>query len=254
FQMNESKRLGTELKFYRLKAHLRSHKTAISDNENKFDEENLQRIMVVQKQLETVVDNLLADCPTDSQCEARIILTKLKDELLLIHLRVLHNHKNPITEDNSYAESNIYEEEATSMMMQQQQKRGGMSDLAKEMKDKAEVSLQLENDISNIEAIFSDLHHIVHEQGDFIDSIEENVESCVNDVKRGQRDLREAVQHKGRTTTMTAAMVGGVVVGAPAGVTAGSAIVGILGTIGGVVTGFIGGNWFNKHAKKDAQE
>ncbi|GMT05792.1 hypothetical protein PENTCL1PPCAC_27966, partial [Pristionchus entomophagus] len=253
-QMSDSQRRQIELKLERLQGHLRSHKVAIVENEKKPNDMDMQRIVQVQKQLETSLDNLLAE--VDSQSDIRMNLTRLKQELVSLHTRIsnIQNKKNHFTEDNDYIESNIYEEEAQSQMMQQQQKREGMAELAREVKEKAEVTQQLERDIRDIEAIFSDLNNIVHEQGEMIDSIEESVESATNDVQRGQRDLRKAVDAKGRTSVMTAAVVGGVVVGGPAGVAASSAIVGVLGAVGGVVTGFYGANWFKRQAKKDAQE
>lgn len=79
------------------------------------------------------------------------------------------------------------------------------------MKEKALVCEELERDIRDIEAIFCDLNHIVHvclkiyisisnneqqEQGEMVDCIEESVENACNDVMRGQRELKKAMEHK----------------------------------------------------------
>ncbi|GMT28680.1 hypothetical protein PFISCL1PPCAC_19977, partial [Pristionchus fissidentatus] len=267
FKMNESKRRELELKLERLQGHLISHKMVIIHNE--MDDITLQRIELIQNQLETSLSILLTE--VHSQSDLRVRLTSLKEELLQLHARIntMKKQRSTLMDEQSDLGSNIYEEpdfshcsnftpeienvpESQARILRQQRGNGGMVELAREVHDKALVTQQLERDIRDIESIFHDLNQIVQEQGETVDSIEEGIESAFNDVKRGQRDVRKAVENQGTNTVITAAIVGGVVVGGPVGVAAGSTIMGALGALGGVVTGLYGGNWLNKQAKRDA--
>lgn len=55
---------------------------------------------------------------------------------------------------------------------------------------------QLEQDIVNVNDIFTQLGALVHEQGEMLDSIENNVESAQVQVAEGDRQLQQAVKHK----------------------------------------------------------
>ncbi|CAB4061442.1 STX12 [Lepeophtheirus salmonis] len=55
---------------------------------------------------------------------------------------------------------------------------------------------QLESDIVDVNTIFKDLATMVHDQGEFVDSIEANVESTQVRVSEGTEQLRQAEQYK----------------------------------------------------------
>ncbi|XP_014242349.1 syntaxin-7 [Cimex lectularius] len=58
--------------------------------------------------------------------------------------------------------------------------------------------LQLEDDISKVNNIFKELGNMVHNQGEFVDSIEANVESASVFVSEGATQLREAHRLKSK--------------------------------------------------------
>ncbi|KAF8369045.1 syx-17, partial [Pristionchus pacificus] len=208
-QMNNCKKGENEIevKLERLQTYLISLNTSISENEINLNEEDIQSIERRQNQLESCLDNLLEE--VDFQSNLRMRLTKLKQELKSSQSRIYRiKNQRHLEQDNDNCEHNVYEKEANLMMMEQLQNNEGIAQLAKEVKEKAEVSQQLERDIRDIEAIFCDLNHIVHEQGEMVDCIEESVENASNDVMRGQRELKKAMEHKGRNTAMTAAVAG----------------------------------------------
>ena len=55
---------------------------------------------------------------------------------------------------------------------------------------------KLESDIITVNDIFTQLNSLVTEQGEVIDSIENNVESAVVQVAKADRELQQAVKHK----------------------------------------------------------
>lgn len=58
-----------------------------------------------------------------------------------------------------------------------------------------EAIRQLENDISTVNEIFMDLGALVHSQGEFLDSIEAQVETAEVSVSMGNENLRKASSH-----------------------------------------------------------
>ena len=67
------------------------------------------------------------------------------------------------------------------------------SDLAL-MQEREQQIRQLESDILDINEIFRDLGTLVHEQGEQIDSIENNVEQAYNQVEAGNEQLTQAAR------------------------------------------------------------
>ena len=53
-----------------------------------------------------------------------------------------------------------------------------------------------QSDIVDVNTIFKDLATMVHEQGEFVDSIEANVEATQVRVSEGTEQLRQAEQYK----------------------------------------------------------
>merc|ERR1712126_394090 len=69
---------------------------------------------------------------------------------------------------------------------------------------------QLESDIVDVNTIFKDLATMVHEQGDIVDSIEQNIESTTVQVTTGTEQLRQAAdyQNKARKKKIILAVLG----------------------------------------------
>ena len=60
------------------------------------------------------------------------------------------------------------------------------------------ITFPFQSDIVDVNTIFKDLATMVHEQGEFVDSIEANVESTQVRVSEGTEQLRQAEQYKVR--------------------------------------------------------
>ena len=70
-----------------------------------------------------------------------------------------------------------------------------------------------------------------------VDSIEEQVERSAMQVDQGRSQLQKAVRTKEAKYPFIAAAIGGMALGGPVGVAAGSAIAGIAAAVGGAVAG-----------------
>jgi len=66
------------------------------------------------------------------------------------------------------------------------------------IRDREERVRQLESDILDINEIFRDLGSMVHEQGEVIDSIENNVEKAYDNVEAGAGQLEQAAEYQRR--------------------------------------------------------
>lgn len=55
---------------------------------------------------------------------------------------------------------------------------------------------QIEQTITEVNEIFTDLANLVHEQGFMIDNIESNIESTVHNTAEGVVQLRKASEHQ----------------------------------------------------------
>ena len=62
------------------------------------------------------------------------------------------------------------------------------------MQEREQQIRQLESDILDINEIFKDLGTLVHEQGEMIDNIEDNVEQAYNQVEAGNEQLSQAAK------------------------------------------------------------
>jgi len=69
---------------------------------------------------------------------------------------------------------------------------------------------QLESDIVDVNTIFKELATMVHEQGDIVDSIEQNIDSTAVQVEQGTEQLRQAgdYQKKARRNKIILAIIG----------------------------------------------
>merc|ERR1712126_498756 len=79
---------------------------------------------------------------------------------------------------------------------------------------------QLESDIVDVNTIFKDLATMVHEHGEIVDSIEQNIESTTVQVTTGTEQLRQAAdyQSKARKKKIILAVLGLVILGILVGV------------------------------------
>jgi len=64
------------------------------------------------------------------------------------------------------------------------------------MHERESAIIQLEADIADVNMIFKDLATMVHDQGEIIDSIEQNIETAVVDIQSGNTQLRQAREHQ----------------------------------------------------------
>merc|ERR1712227_119318 len=64
------------------------------------------------------------------------------------------------------------------------------------MQERENAIAQLEADIADVNMIFKDLASMVHDQGEIIDSIENNIENAVTDISSGNQQLIAAREHQ----------------------------------------------------------
>merc|ERR1711970_242117 len=64
------------------------------------------------------------------------------------------------------------------------------------MQERENAIAQLEADIADVNMIFKDLASMVHDQGEIIDSIENNIENAVTDISAGNQQLIAAREHQ----------------------------------------------------------
>lgn len=102
----------------------------------------------------------------------------------------------------------------------------------------------LQQDISDLQEIFSTFSENVHEQAETVDQIEENVETALENVNEGERFLSRAAKVKATLYPLTGALIGTCIAG-PVGLLAGIKI-GSLAALGGTVLGFTGGQVVKK--------
>ncbi|CAI2319428.1 unnamed protein product [Caenorhabditis sp. 36 PRJEB53466] len=157
---------------------------------------------------------------------------------------------NPFEMENG-EEDNPYEMESRRYLQETSLKDLEMRQLAEDTRERAEQMRKIEKDTEDCRKIFEELARIVHEQHDVVDSIEENIERTNEDVKRGNENLKKAVKSKAAKAPLYAGIVGGLAVGGPVGLAAGSTIAGICAGVGGLAAGLYTGKWFKKSATSD---
>jgi len=103
----------------------------------------------------------------------------------------------------------------TQLMIEEEERIGQLEQREQSMR-------QLESDIVDVNTIFKDLATMVHEQGEIVDSIEQNIESTTVQVTTGTEQLRQAAdyQSKARKKKIILAVLGLVILGILVGVIA----------------------------------
>jgi len=66
------------------------------------------------------------------------------------------------------------------------------------LQEREKAVRQLEADITDVNQIFKDLAAMVHDQGELVDSIEENVESAAISITAGNEQLRQAERYQSK--------------------------------------------------------
>lgn len=101
----------------------------------------------------------------------------------------------------------------TQLMIEEEERIGQLEQREQSMR-------QLESDIVDVNTIFKDLATMVHEQGEIVDSIEQNIESTTVQVTTGTEQLRQAAdyQSKARKKKIILAVLGLVILGILVGV------------------------------------
>ncbi|CAJ0577580.1 unnamed protein product, partial [Mesorhabditis spiculigera] len=87
-----------------------------------------------------------------------------------------------------------YQRDVVDSQRQQHMQRNQQVNI-QEIKDRQEAIAQLEQDINDVNSIFSNLARIVHEQGTMVDSIEDSVDHAQIYVEQGNRDVQQAVYY-----------------------------------------------------------
>merc|ERR1712223_440545 len=75
-------------------------------------------------------------------------------------------------------------------------------DKVRQLEEREKEMSQLESDIIDVNTIFKDLSMMVHEQGDVVDSIENNVESTYIQIQDGNQQLKKAAEYKRKTNKL----------------------------------------------------
>merc|ERR1719210_2053484 len=69
--------------------------------------------------------------------------------------------------------------------------------LQREMREEEDRELaKLEQDITTMAEVFVETQRLVHEQGETVDSIENNIENAVTDISAGNQQLLQAREHQ----------------------------------------------------------
>uniref|UniRef100_A0A7E4WA58 t-SNARE coiled-coil homology domain-containing protein n=1 Tax=Panagrellus redivivus TaxID=6233 RepID=A0A7E4WA58_PANRE len=85
------------------------------------------------------------------------------------------------------------EQDQIRLQMQQQHRQNIL-----EVRERQQALVGFENDIQQLNEIFTDLARIVHDQGETIDSIEANVENATIQVDQGASNVRSALEYETR--------------------------------------------------------
>jgi len=76
------------------------------------------------------------------------------------------------------------------------------------LEEREKAVRQLEADITDVNQIFKDLAAMVHDQGELVDSIEENVESASISITAGNEQLRQAERYQNKARRKKVCLVG----------------------------------------------
>ncbi|XP_058831732.1 syntaxin-17 [Topomyia yanbarensis] len=124
-----------------------------------------------------------------------------------------------------------------------------------ELRQRAECLKEMENlqqEIVDIQDLFQAVHTMTHDQAQFIDAVEENVEVTQVHVEAGETALRKALRYKKAIYPMCGALLGSCI-GGPIGLIVGLKAGG-LAAIGGGLVGFAGGKFVKNEDELDSIE
>lgn len=136
--------------------------------------------------------------------------------------------------------------------MQRQTRADSLRLRAEQAKADAEETKRLAKDIEDLNDIMVQLGQLVHVQHEVVDSIEEHVEKSRLEVQAGHNNLKKAQAANDAKVPLIAAAVGGVALGGPIGIAAGSAFAGVCAAVGGAVAGLYSGRVFKRKAQEAA--
>ncbi|TKR64151.1 hypothetical protein L596_024733 [Steinernema carpocapsae] len=168
---------------------------------------------------------------------------------------ILKEAPKPVQPSGVLDYESLYENELHGNSLQQAQKQKEAQEMRLVMEQKkmeAEAHMDLQKDVQDLNFIMEDLARLVHQQHDMVDSIEAHVEKSQQQVQAGQQQLKKAVAAKSAKYPLIAAAFGGVALGGPVGVAAGSAIAGVCAAVGGAVAGLYGGRAIKRHHQNEA--
>ncbi|KAF8365956.1 syx-7 [Pristionchus pacificus] len=103
--------------------------------------------------------------------------------------RVRYTQEQEEEEAMRRAEAASFDAQRHTQLQRQQQAN------VREMKERTEALQELERDIADVQTIFTDLARIVHDQGEMVESIEENVDQAQIRVEQGATQLQQAVYY-----------------------------------------------------------
>lgn len=103
----------------------------------------------------------------------------------------------------------------------------------------ASMMEKLQADVEDVHTLFQDCAKLVKQQGESVNSVEQNVETAAENVAEGEKHLLKAVRVKSGTYPIMGALIGSCV-GGPVGFLAGLKLGG-LAAIGCSLIGFTGG-------------
>lgn len=134
--------------------------------------------------------------------ERRITLTRLANnysnalnEYQKSSRELLNREKEAMSQQNSATEGNSLIALDNNVGQSQLQQQLSQNEMAA-MQERESAIIQLEADIADVNMIFKDLATMVHDQGEIIDSIEQNIETAVVDIQSGNTQLRQAREHQ----------------------------------------------------------
>lgn len=109
-------------------------------------------------------------------------------------------------------------------------------------------ALQLQRNLEDLQTAFVQLHQIVHEQGELVEKVEENIEVAAENVHEGAVQIAKAASYKRAMYPITGAAIG-TCIGGPIGFVAGLKLGG-LAAIGCGITGYFGGKLLKEQDEK----
>lgn len=162
------------------------------------------------------------------------------------------------TADAPQEPENIYDELYRRALLPnegQQQKQLQVDALklrAEQARMDADETKKLSSEIEDLNEVMQQLSLLVHAQHEVVDSIEEHIERAAVNVRLGHAQLKKAQAAQTAKLPVVAAAVGGVALGGPIGIAAGSTILGLAAGIGGAFAGLYSGRYFRRKLHEGA--